>query len=81
MTVTALLDEILSALNAADIPCMLTGSFASAVHGAGRATMDIDLVIDPTPEALQWFVGQMAAAGRYVSDEAQWQSVRGVIAP
>jgi hypothetical protein len=75
MTVTALLDEVLSALNAADIPCMLTGSFASAVHGAGRATMDIDLVIDPTPEALQWFVGQMAAAGRYVSDEAAHEAL------
>lgn len=27
---------------------MLTGSMASAYHGAGRATMGIDLVIEPT---------------------------------
>jgi hypothetical protein len=28
------------------IPLMLTGSVAAAYHGAGRATMDVDLVID-----------------------------------
>jgi hypothetical protein len=35
---------------------MLVGSFASSSHGAPRSTQDIDLVIDPTPEALDRFV-------------------------
>lgn len=70
MTVGALLDEIVASLSAAGIPCMLTGSFASAVYGAGRATMDIDLVIDPSRDALRRFVAEMESAGRYVSLEA-----------
>lgn len=49
---------------------MLTGSFAAAVHGAGRATMDVDFVIDPEPAALDAFVQRMLTAGRYVSPEA-----------
>jgi hypothetical protein len=31
---------------------MLTGSVASAFRGAMRATMDVDLVIDPTAATL-----------------------------
>ena len=70
MSFGSLLDEVLAALTAAGIPCMLTGSLAAAVHGAGRATMDIDLVIDPAAEALEQFVRVMASSGRYVSEEA-----------
>ncbi|HYW30927.1 MAG TPA: hypothetical protein VE869_05415 [Gemmatimonas sp.] len=67
---TALLEEIVAALAAADIPYMLTGSFAAAVHGAGRATMDVDFVIDPTPAALDVFVQRVLTSGRYISPEA-----------
>jgi len=70
MSVTGVLDEIVSALTAAGIPCMLTGSFAAAVHGAGRATMDIDLVIEPTATSLERFVAGMLESGRYVSPDA-----------
>jgi hypothetical protein len=70
MSVTGLLDEIVNALTAAGVPCMLTGSFAAAVHGAGRATMDIDLVIEPTAASLERFVAGVLASGRYVSPEA-----------
>ena len=45
-----------AALEAAGVPFMLTGSMASAYHGAGRATMDIDLVIDPTRKQLEGLV-------------------------
>jgi hypothetical protein len=41
---------------------MLTGSVASAYHGASRATMDIDLVIDPLPVRLEAFVRGIASA-------------------
>jgi hypothetical protein len=70
MTASALLDAIVTALRRADIPFMLTGSFAAAVHGVGRATMDIDFVIDPTSAALESFVQDMLASDRYVSPEA-----------
>jgi hypothetical protein len=44
--------RITSALDQAGIPYMLTGSFASAYHGAPRATQDIDIVIAPNQQQL-----------------------------
>jgi hypothetical protein len=51
-----LLREVVRALDDAGIPHMLVGSFASTSHGAPRATQDIDIVIDPAPEALDRFL-------------------------
>jgi hypothetical protein len=51
-----LLREVVHALDDAGIPHMLVGSFASTAHGAPRATQDIDIVIDPAPDALDRFV-------------------------
>jgi hypothetical protein len=31
---------------------MISGSFSAAYHGAARAAMDVDVVIDPTPAPL-----------------------------
>ena len=70
MTAAALLRSMVAALNAAGVPFMLTGSLAAAYHGAGRATMDIDLVIDPTPAQLRALVRSLAGTGAYVSREA-----------
>lgn len=70
MTASGLLGEVTAALRDAGIPFMLTGSVASAYHGAGRATMDLDLVIDPDPIQLDAFVERMIGAGAYVSTEA-----------
>lgn len=70
MTVTALLGDVVSMLRESGIPHMLTGSFAAAVHGAGRATMDIDFVIDPDVGALEAFTARILASGRYVSPDA-----------
>lgn len=69
-TPESLLRVLASALGDAGIPFMLTGSVASAFHGAGRATMDVDLVIDPTPAQLAAFVQHVEGAGIYVSDVA-----------
>jgi hypothetical protein len=77
MTVLSLLDDMVVALTTAGIPFMLTGSFAAAVHGAGRATMDIDLVIDPTSASLAQFVSAMLTSGRYVSMEAAADALAG----
>jgi hypothetical protein len=43
MSSTDVLRRIIAALGQAGIPHMLTGSFASSLHGLTRATQDIDL--------------------------------------
>jgi hypothetical protein len=65
------LATVVSALNEADIPHMLVGSFASTLHGADRSTQDIDILIAPTPESLQAFTTRLEATDMYVSPSAQ----------
>ena len=52
MSPQAALAHIVAALDAAGIPHMVAGSFASTFHGDPRTTQDIDLVIDPTRDTL-----------------------------
>jgi len=47
------LARIVSALEGASIPYMLTGSLASSIYGMPRATKDIDIVIAPTESQLR----------------------------
>lgn len=61
---------VLTALERTGIPFMVTGSIAGAVHGAGRATMDLDLVVDPAPGQLERFVASLDPGAFYVSLEA-----------
>lgn len=70
MSATALLQTIVRRLEQSKIPFMLTGSMAAAAHGAGRATLDIDLVIEPTAEQLHTFVALLTSPDRYVSADA-----------
>jgi hypothetical protein len=70
VTGTDLLRSVVSALDAAGIPFMLTGSVAAAWYGGGRATMDIDLVIDPNATQLDALVESLAGAETYVAREA-----------
>ncbi len=65
-----MLQTIVSGLESSGIPFMLTGSMAAAVHGAGRATLDIDLVIEPTVAQLRTFIGSLVSLDLYVSDDA-----------
>jgi hypothetical protein len=51
------------------IPHMLAGSFASTYHGDPRTTNDIDLVIDPTREALDGFARGLDPEHFYISPE------------
>ena len=69
MTAAALLRSLVAALDSAGVPFMLTGSLAAAFHGAGRATMAVDLVIDPTAPQLRALVRSLAGTGAYVSSE------------
>ena len=49
MSASKIFREAVAALEQANIPYMLTGSFASNLYGTGRATQDIDLVITASP--------------------------------
>ncbi len=48
-----ILARIVSALEGAGIPYMLTGSLASSIYGTPRATNDIDIVIAPAEGQLR----------------------------
>jgi hypothetical protein len=45
MIVDDFFDRLISALERAEVPCMLTGSDASAAHGTGRATNSIEALV------------------------------------
>jgi hypothetical protein len=38
---------------------MVVGSFASTAHGKPRTAHDLDIVIDPTAETLEQFLGAL----------------------
>lgn len=68
MSVEEVFRKVQSALDAAGIPYMVTGSFASSIHGEPRASKDIDIVIAPTSEQLVDFLRQFPD-DRYYADE------------
>ncbi|MEX2181110.1 MAG: nucleotidyl transferase AbiEii/AbiGii toxin family protein [Gemmatimonadaceae bacterium] len=70
------LRRVAGALSSANVPFMLTGSVAAAYHGAPRATLDIDLVIDAAPTQLHAIVAACLDAGLYASEEAALESHR-----
>jgi hypothetical protein len=68
VSVSEVFGVVQGALEAAGVPYMVTGSFASAVHGEPRASKDIDVVIAPTREQLIAFLRQLPP-GRFHADE------------
>jgi uncharacterized nucleotidyltransferase DUF6036 len=67
MSAPDVLRRITTALDRAGIAYMLTGSFASAHHGAPRSTLDIDIIIAANSEQLRIFVKSLPS-GEYYSD-------------
>jgi len=76
MSSTGVFRRIIAALDRAGIPHMLTGSFASSLHGLTRATQDIDLVIAPTESQLRDLVASLPAADYYVDLEVALDALR-----
>lgn len=76
MSVDDIFRRIVGALEAAGVPYMLTGSFASAHHGIPRATQDIDLVIAPTVEQLRALLQRLPETEYYVSEESALAALR-----
>lgn len=76
------MEELLAGLcrviEAADIPYMLTGSYASSVHGTPRATQDIDIVIAPSESQLTALIGRFPPSDYHVSEEAaiSWLGIK-----
>lgn len=64
------LARIAAALDAAGIPYMVAGSFASGVHGIPRTTRDLDLVIDPDRNSLRALLAGLDDATYYVDHDA-----------
>jgi len=69
MSAGALLRRIGERLDAAGIPFMVAGSFASTYYGVPRTTHDIDLVIDPSRAALDAFLETLGTDDYYVDAE------------
>jgi len=61
--VVALLSRLLERVG---VPYMIAGSFASTYHGTPRTTHDVDVVIDPSPAALELLVDELKASAFYV---------------
>lgn len=70
MTFADVLATVITALDGAGVTYMITGSLASSYHGEPRATRDVDIVIDPGPEALDRLVDAVLQAGFYVDRDA-----------
>jgi hypothetical protein len=69
MTPEDALKFLLSKLDECGIPYMITGSFASNIHGLPRATQDVDVVIEVDRRTLERFLESLGSAF-YRSSEA-----------
>lgn len=70
MSFQQLLTRLSEILDRAQISYMLTGSYASSVHGTPRASQDVDIVIAPNRPQLLALLKLLPDTEYYVSDEA-----------
>ena len=75
MSQKAFLFRLVTKLEEAGIPYMISGSLGSSLHGEPRATNDIDLIIAPTSDQLKTFVHSLSR-GYYVSPETAQEALR-----
>jgi len=68
-SVADVLRAITKLLEDAQIPYMIVGSFASMVHGEPRTTHDLDIVIDPSSEALDRLLASIDMDAFYVDPD------------
>lgn len=60
--------DLLRSFVAADVRFLVVGAYALAVHGRPRATGDLDVWVDPTPENAPRIMEALAAFGAPVSE-------------
>ena len=70
MTSEDALKLLLSKLDECGIPYMITGSFASNIHGLPRATQDADIVIEVEKRNLERFLENLGSAFYWNSEAA-----------
>ena len=70
MSPAQLLATAVRLLEAAAVPYMVSGSYASSFHGEPRATLDLDIVIGPEPHSLERLVASLQDVGFYVDSGA-----------
>ncbi|MGD9749929.1 MAG: hypothetical protein AB7W59_02930 [Acidimicrobiia bacterium] len=68
--VPSILEAVIEELDEHAVCHMLAGSFASSIHGAPRATNDVDLVIDPAADRFEGLLESLAGRGLYVPFDA-----------
>jgi hypothetical protein len=76
VTVQNLLARLIAALQAAEVPYMLTGSYASSLHSIPRATRDIDIVIFPNREQLTRFIQSLPSSDYHTDLDDAIESLR-----
>lgn len=67
--------EVIATLEQLQIPYLVGGSMASALHGFSRTTLDSDLVADIHPEHVPILVQQLGDR-YYISDTAIYDAIR-----
>ena len=60
--------DLLRAFAAADVRFLIVGAYALALHGRPRATGDLDIWIDPTPENAERVMRALSAFGAPLAD-------------
>jgi hypothetical protein len=76
VSVGDLLGRLIAILDAARVPHMIAGSFASAFHGMPRSALNVDIVIDPTPVGFDALVASLPADQYYVDTDAAREALR-----
>jgi hypothetical protein len=60
--------DLLRAFSAADVRFLIVGAYALAVHGRPRATGDLDVWVDATPQNAERVIHALAAFGAPLND-------------
>jgi hypothetical protein len=76
VSISALFVKLREALEAAGVPYLVTGSFASSAHGVPRSTNDIDVVIAPTRAELAALLEHFAGDAYYADREDAFDALR-----
>lgn len=76
LTIDDFFVRLISALEASDVPYMVTGSYASSAHGTPRATNDIDIVIAPTIDQLRDLMQQFPSNSYYADQDDAFDALK-----
>src|SRR5580765_1346738 len=68
--------DLLHAFIAADVRFLIVGAYALALHGRPRATGDLDVWVDPTPENAPRVLRALGEFGAPLADITEAEFVR-----